>query len=150
MIPIIAEITFYIVLALLLGYLFGWLTTKAFIEERLERALQSSTSKELDQIKQELNRYKIDNEILLSENNQILRQNSEKKLQLHELKKKLEKLNLLLKNKNSTIEEFQSELLNRKDIIVELQEEKSTLLAEGSKLTKKYMTLLEQNQGNDS
>jgi chromosome segregation ATPase len=150
MIPIITEITFYIVLALLLGYLFGWLTTKAFIEERLEKELQSSTSKELDRIKQELNKYTIDNEILLSENNQILRQNSEKKLQLHELKKRLEKLNLLVKNKNSMIEQLQSELSKEKNLILELQEEKKLLLAEGSKLTNKYMTLLEQNQNSDS
>jgi len=154
MLPIITEITFYIIVALLLGYLFGWLTSKALIEERLERKLQNSNSKALDEIQQELNRYKMSNDTLLSENNRVLRQNSEKKLQLHELKNRLDKLNLLVKSKNSAIEELTSELSNREKNLLELKKEHASeinaFVYERSDIMKRYKTLLEKRDSTDS
>jgi uncharacterized protein YneF (UPF0154 family) len=114
---IMMEISLYLVIAILLGYIFGWLITKALAEDKIKKNSLRVNNEKLNIVTQELIEYKSSNTDLVSENNKILLENREQKLKLHQLSKKLKERDLLIKTKNNTIE-----ALNRK-----VAEEKSNL-----------------------
>ena len=112
---IITEISIYLILAILLGYTFGWLITKARLKEKIEHHNNNIQSKEFDRLKQEELEEKEKNSELVSQNNKILLENREQKLKIHHLLKKLQERDLLIKSKNSDIEELKMKLLKQKE-----------------------------------
>ena len=110
---IITEISIYLVLAILLGYTFGWLITKALSKERIEQNNNNINSEEFDALKQEHLQCKTENSELLSENNKVLLENREQKLKIHHLLKKLQERDLLIKSKNNHLEELSIELVKQ-------------------------------------
>ncbi len=108
---IITEISIYLVLAILLGYTFGWLITKAMSKEKTKQSHNIINREELDSLNEERLRYKVKNSELLSENNKTLLENREQKLKIHHLIKKLKERDLLIKTKNNQIESLNSKQL---------------------------------------
>ena len=110
---IITEISIYLVLAILLGYTFGWLITKALSKEKREQQSHHVNEEEFDTLNQERLRYQVENSELLSENNKVLLENREQKLKIHHLLKKLQERDLLLKSKNNHLEELSTKMLKQ-------------------------------------
>jgi len=110
---IITEISIYLVLAILLGYTFGWLITKALSKEKTEQQSHHVNEEEFDTLNQERLRYQVENSELLSENNKVLLENREQKLKIHHLLKKLQERDLLLKSKNNHLEELSTKMLKQ-------------------------------------
>ena len=108
---IITEISIYLVLAILLGYTFGWLITKVRSKEKIEQ--NNINTKEFDVLKQERLQYKEENSDLLSQNNKVLLENREQKLKIHHLLKKLQERDLLIKSKNNHLEELSIKLIKQ-------------------------------------
>jgi len=117
MIPLMLEISSYLITALILGYFFGWIITKARLKERFlkkeqELHLNSQHQEELETIKAELIQYKQSKSELLASNNKTQLQNSKNKLHIHnlvqELSIKKEEVNtykkLLLEKNHETLE----------------------------------------------
>ena len=104
---IISEISIYLILAILLGYTFGWLITKSLSKENIkENNHNIHNTEELESIKEERLQCKTENRALLSENNKVLLENREQKLKIHHLLKKLQERDLLIKTKNKHLEEL--------------------------------------------
>ena len=110
MLEIISEISIYLVLAILLGYTFGWLIAKAMSKEKNSNKMDSE---ELELFKEEYLECKRENSELLSQNNKVLLENSEQKLKIHNLEKELQERDLLIKSKESDIEELNLKLLQQ-------------------------------------
>jgi len=130
MIPLITEIALYLMIAILFGYLFGWLITGALLKEKFEKKLNNykkvlSNNSKTTILEEELHQYKIENSQLISENNKVLLDNNEKKLQIHTINKKLAEVDDLkkrLKDKNLTIEKLTFQLSIKEN---ELRQRKS-------------------------
>ena len=110
---IITEISIYLILAILLGYLFGWLITKAMTKEQIVNHSHNINEEEFDSLNQERLQYQVENSELLSENNKILLENREQKLKIHHLVKKLQERDLLIKSKNNYLEELSTKMLKQ-------------------------------------
>jgi predicted RNase H-like nuclease (RuvC/YqgF family) len=112
------EIALYLMIAILFGYLFGWLITQALLKEKFERKISNyqevlSSNKNISILEEELHQYKIANSQLISDNNKILLDNNEKKLQIHSINKEMvdvDDLNKRLKAKNRIIEKLTFQL----------------------------------------
>jgi len=125
-----SEISLYLVIAILLGYIFGWLITKAMTKERFKKQSSELNSQELKHLTEELIESKSSNSSLLSENNKILLENREQKLKLHKLSKRLKERDLLLKTKNNTIDELNIIISQeRSDLQQNLKEHESEIEA---------------------
>ena len=130
MIPLITEIALYLMIAILFGYLFGWLITGALLKEKFKKKLNNykkvlSNNSKTTILEEELHQYKIENSQLISENNKVLLDNNEKKLQIHTINKKLAEVDDLkkrLKDKNLTIEKLTFQLSIKEN---ELRQRKS-------------------------
>jgi len=110
MLEIISEISIYLVLAILLGYTFGWLIAKAMSKEKNSNKIDSE---ELEVFKEEYLQCKRENSELLSQNNKVLLENSEQKLKSHNLVKELQERELLIKSKDNEIRELKRKLLKQ-------------------------------------
>ncbi|HHS92589.1 MAG TPA: hypothetical protein ENK82_04525 [Campylobacterales bacterium] len=152
MINIAIQITVYIFLAIVLGYVFGWLITKLQLTKRYESRLKAV----LNQNKE--NNLSIDfrNEIYqLKKENRALKEAHKKSLQGYEGQK------YVLDQHNAVLDDFQKRLLSKDQVIagltkeLSLSEEKQLTLEkkyeeeidafvfERIELTKKYKELLE-------
>ncbi|RUM70642.1 MAG: hypothetical protein DSZ07_02010 [Sulfurovum sp.] len=107
---VIIEISIYLILAILLGYTFGWLIAKAMSKKRNSNDIDGE---ELEVFKEEYLQAKRENSELLSENNKILLENSEQKLKTHNLEKELQERELLIKSKDDEIRELKRKLLKQ-------------------------------------
>ena len=107
---IISEISIYLILAILLGYTFGWLITKSLSKENIEHNNQNSNTEAFEILKEEELQCKTEKRALLSENNKVLLENREQKLKIHHLLKKLQERDLLIKTKNNRIETLNSQI----------------------------------------
>ena len=119
---IISEISIYLVVAILLGYTFGWLITKARSKEKIEHNANTIDSKEFETLKQEYLKCKTENSELRSQNNKILLENSEQKLKIHHL----EELNIkLLKQEKAHELEMLAFIKEREEIIKKYEPSKN-------------------------
>ena len=107
---IISEISIYLILAILLGYIFGWLITKSMSKENIEHHNHNSNTEAFETLKEEQLQCKTENHALLSENNKVLLENREQKLKIHHLLKKLQERDLLIKTKNNHIETLNGQM----------------------------------------
>ncbi len=111
---IITEISIYLILAILLGYIFGWLITKAMSKKKIEQNDNKINSEEFNVLKQEYLKSKTEKSELVSQNNKILLENSELKLKIYNL----EKLNIkLLKQEKKHELEMLAFIQEREEII---------------------------------
>jgi len=110
---IISEISIYLVLAILLGYTFGWLIAKAMSKEKNSNKMDSE---ELELFKEEYLECKRENSELLSQNNKVLLENSEQKLKIHNLEKELQERDVLIKSKDNDIRELKRKLLKQEKL----------------------------------
>ena len=111
---IISEISIYLVVAILLGYTFGWLITKARLKEKMEDNALNIDSEAFNTLKEDQLKCKTENHELRSQNNKILLENSEQKLKIHHL----EKLNTkLLKQEKAHEVEMLAFLKEREEMI---------------------------------
>jgi len=129
---IITEISIYLILAILLGYTFGWLIAKAMSKEQNSNKMDSE---ELELFKEEYLQCKRENSELLSQNNKVLLENSEQKLNIHTLVKELQERDLLIKSKESDIEELNLKLLQQEK---SYESEMLAFIEEREELIKKW------------
>jgi len=122
------EITLYLMVAILFGFLFGWLITRALLKEKYERHIAQYkellfSTKNVNIVEEELAQCKTANSKLTSENNKVLLDNNEKKLQIHTISKKLAEVKDLKKRiteKNSIIEQLTFKLSTRENQLIQL------------------------------
>jgi small-conductance mechanosensitive channel len=142
---IMIEISSYLIIAIMLGYIFGWLVTKASRKERFIKNSIRVDKEELNKLTQKLIKCQSNHTALLSENNKILLENREQKLQLHQINKKLIERDLLIKDKNNTIKTLNQTVEEQKDNLKQkLQEYESEIEAfvnERRKTLEKFKTL---------
>jgi len=101
------EISTYLVVAILLGYIFGWLTNRAMRGEKLKGDFVKRKEEELGHINEVLSEVKSLNTTLLSDNNKILLENRKQKLKIHQLVK-------MLKKRDENVEELQEHIKKQK------------------------------------
>jgi len=121
--PLILEISLYLALALLIGYLFGGYMSKNRYENSVDN-LNQCNHKNLKKIEQELMHYKKVNKELISENTEIKLGYSGQKYVLDE--------------HNDTLDEFQKRLKSQNDVIERLTSNVSLLEEEKRAIKKKY------------
>jgi len=141
--PLILEISSYLIIALILGYLFGWLITKArlketFLKKEQELHLNIENQDEIETINAELIQYKQSKSELLASNNKIQLQNSENKLHIHNLNQKLSA-------KKEESNSYKKLLLEKNSEILEMKKnyetEMSAFMDERIDLIEKYKKL---------
>jgi hypothetical protein len=126
---IIIEISSYLMVAISLGYLFGWLITRAMITTKFEQQVRAFkeryqyAAEGIDEIQQELVQSKSINSDLHSQNNKILLVNSSKKLQLHEMGAKFKALTKINTTQNNTIEHLSIQLSDKENELIRLKKE---------------------------
>ncbi len=160
MIQTIIEISSYIIIAIFLGYLFGWLITKNIIEDRCEKRLKeyyNENAKEIQEakrIKQELEHYKKTNKELIEENSRLALGYNGQKYVLDEHNATLDEFQRLLKSKNDVIEKLTKKLSKLEDSMLALKKKYDTeidaFLLERVDITKKYKSLLEKLKKSDN
>ncbi|MBU1667887.1 hypothetical protein KKC13_05665 [bacterium] len=138
MINIIIEISLFLIIALLLGYTFGWFTSKAMLKEKYERQIHEFNTLyeddlgKIHQIKKELERYKQSNNALNTNHSEIT--------------KKIEELEHFVQSKDDIIEKLTTQLSLEEDKRITLakkhEEEMDAFLYERTEITQKYKTLL--------
>ena len=153
MINTMIGIGLYLILAILLGYLFGWLITKTSLEEQYKKQLKAyynrygKKAESIEKIKQELSHYKKINEKLIAENNRLSLDYQGQKYVLDENNATLDEFQRLLKSKNDIIEKLTVKLSTVEEKQKALKEkydsEIDAFLFERIDLTQKYKTLLD-------
>jgi len=138
MINLILEISLFLIIALFVGYIFGWFSSKSVLQEKHEEQIHEfKTFYEEDlgkikQIKEELERYK--------ESNKELSANSGKRTQ------KIEELEHLVETKDDMIAKLTTQLSHEEDKSIALaknhEEEMNAFLYERVEITQKYQKLL--------
>lgn len=124
------EISSYIILALFIGYFFGWLITKIIVREKYQEKLDhfiSNKSVDVDEVKllkDEVFKYKQQNKRLKAKNVRI---NSGYDGQKY-----------VLEQHNETLDEFQRRLLNKDEVIETLTTKLSAVEEKQSSVEKKY------------
>ncbi len=160
MIQTMTEISLYIIIAIFLGYLFGWLITKTFLEEKYEKRLKqyydenAKEIREAKSIKQELEHYKKTNKELIEENSKLALGFNGQKYALDENNATLDEFQKLLKSKNDVIEKLTIKLSSLEDKQLALKKRYDTeidaFLLERVDITKKYKALLEKLKKSDN
>jgi len=156
----VIEISSYIIIAISLGYLFGWLITKNIIEDRCEKRLKeyynenAKEIREAKRIKQELEHYKKANRKLIEENSRLALGYHGQKYVLDENNATLDEFQKLLKSKNDIIEKLTKKLSILEDKQLALKRKYDTeidaFLLERVDITKKYKALLEKLKKSDN
>ena len=160
MIQTMIEIGLYLITAILLGYLFGWLITKTLLEEKYEKRLKkyydenAEEIREAKKIKQELLHYKKTNKELLEENNKLALSYNGQKYVLDENNATLDEFQRLLKSKNDIIEKLTTKLSMLEDKQLALKKkydaEIDAFLFERIDITQKYKALLNKLKKSDN
>ena len=115
--------------AISLGYLFGWLITRAMIKTTFEEQIKAFkeryqyAAEGIDEIQQELVQSKVNNSDLHSQNNKILLENSSKKLQLHEMGTKFKALKKINTTQDNAIENLNVQLSDKENELIRLKKE---------------------------
>ena len=153
MIDTIMEISLYLIVAILLGLIFGAVITKLILKDRYENDLAQvlSLNKEeganIAEIKKELTHYKEVNEELIAENTNIHLGFAGQQYVLDEHNATLDEFQRLLKSKNDVIETLTTELslAEEQQIAIRKQHEieVDAFLFERMDITKKYKELVE-------
>lgn len=140
MINIIIEISLFLIVAILLGYTFGWFTSKAMIKEKYEQkinefnTLYAEDLNKIKEIKEDLDHYKQFNKELSTTNS--------------EQAKKIEELKDFVNSKDDTITKLTTQLSLEEDKMITLtknyEEEMDAFLYERTEITQKYKELLAQ------
>ncbi len=148
-----SNIIYLIIVAILLGCLFGWLITKTFLEEKYEKRLKqyydenAKDIQEVNKIKEELFYYKKINRELVEENSKLASGYNGQKYVLDEHNATLDEFQKLLKSKNDVIEKLTKKLSLLEDKQLALKKRYDTeidaFLLERIDTTKKYKMLLE-------
>jgi len=145
MTEIMTEISLYLIIAIFLGYIFGWLVTKAMMKDRLEKYSSKIDSKEINRLNEEITECNSSKSALSSENNKILLENREQKLKLHKILKQLKERDLLVKNKNNSIAVLNNRLEEREKLlqqkIAEHESEINAFIEERTKIIEKFKSL---------
>ena len=146
------EIGLYLIVAIFLGYLFGWLITKTFLEENYEKRLNKFYDDNLKEIheakriKQELLHYEKTNRTLIEENSKLALKFNGQKYVLDEHNATLDEFQKLLKSKNDIIEKLTIKLSTSEDKRLAMKKkhdiEIDAFLFERIDITQKYKTLL--------
>lgn len=154
------EIGLYLIVAILLGYLFGWLITKTSLEEKYKKRLKqyynenAEDIREAKKIKQELLHYKKINRELIEENSKLALGYNGQKYVLDEHNATLDEFQKLLKSKNDIIEKLTTKLSLAEDKQLALKKKYDTeidaFLLERVDITKKYKALVEKLQKFDN
>ena len=154
------EIGLYLIAAIFLGYLFGWLISKTFLEEKYEKKLKqyyddhAEEIREAKKIKQELLHYKKTNKELIEKNSQLALRFNGQKYVLDEHNATLDEFQKLLKSKNDVIEKLTTNLSMVEDKQLALKKkydsEIDAFLFERIDITKKYKSLLEKLKKSDN
>jgi len=172
MINIMIEISLYLIAALGIGFIFGWLITKAFFQKRLNNrekevevvSLYASPKEtsflsevdNIDNIKQELYHYKKENKELLENNNKLKLNYEGQKYVLNEHNETLDSFQSQVKNKDEVIEGLTGKLLLLEGELIEMKKKHNSeidaFLFERIDITEKYKKLLakqeSENYGN--
>ena len=153
------EIALYLIIAIFLGYLFGWLITKTSLEEKCEKRLKqyydenAKEIREAKKIKQELEHYKKTNRELIEENIKLTLGFKGQKYVLDEHNATLDEFQRLLKSKNDIIEKLTKKLSILEDKQLALKKKYDTeidaFLLERVDITKKYKALLKKLKNKD-
>jgi len=153
MINTIMEISLYLIVAILLGLIFGALITKLILKDRYESDLAQVIShykeggEDITQIKKELNHYKKINQELIAENTNINLGFAGQQYVLDEHNDTLDEFQRLLKSKNEVIETLTAELslVEEQQMAMRKQHEKEVdaFLFERVDITKKYKELID-------
>ena len=154
------EIGLYLIIAIFLGYIFGWLITKTFLEGKYEKILKqyyddnAKDIREAKKIKQELLHYKKTNIELIEENSKLALGYNGQKYVLDEHNATLDKFQKLLKSKNDIIAKLTTKLSMLEDKQLALKKKYDTeidaFLFERVDITKKYKSLLEKLKKSDN
>ena len=140
--PLILEISLYLALALLIGYLFGWYMSKNRVE-----SLNQCNHQNIKKIEEELSHYKKVNKELISENTEIRLGYSGQKYVLDEHNNTLDEFQKRLKSKNDVIETLTSNVSlleeEKRAIKEKYESEIDAFLFERNEITEKYKDLLE-------
>jgi len=154
------EIGLYLITAIFLGYLFGWLITKTYLEEKYQKRLKEYYDKNAEEIreskkiKQELLHYKKVNRELIEENSKLALGFNGQKYVLDEHNATLDEFQKLLKSKNDIIEKLTTKLSISEDKQLALKKrydaEIDAFLYERIDITKKYKSLLEKLKKSDN
>ena len=144
--PFILEISLYLALALLIGYLFGRYMSKNRYENRVD-SLNQCNHKNIKKIEQELIHYKKVNKELISENTEIKLGYSGQKYVLDEHNDTLDEFQKRLKSKNNVIETLTSNVSileeEKRAIKEKYESEIDAFLFERNEIMKKYKDLIE-------
>ena len=160
MIQTMIEIGLYLIGAIFLGYIFGWLITKTFLEKRCEQQLKqyyeenAEKIREANKIKEELIHYKKTNRELLEENSRLVLGYNGQKYVLDEHNATLDEFQKLLKSKNDIIEKLTTQLSMAEDKQLAMKKkydaEIDAFLYERIDITKKYKALLDKLKKSDN
>ena len=153
MIYTITIISSYLIVAIALGYLFGWLITKSIWKEKYlallekNRTQQPPLTVDIKQKEEELAHYRKINEKLIEENTELKLNYQGQKFVLDEHNSELDKFQELLKSKDDVIEKLTTQLSNLEDRQMAMQKkydsEIEAFLFERVDITQKYRELLE-------
>ena len=125
----IIEISSYLLVAISLGYFFGWIITRAMLRSSFQKQVKAFKEKYryaaegIDEIQQELALFKSKNGDLHSINNKILLENSNRKLQLHDIGTKYKELKKHSTHQTVTIEKLNFQLSFKENELIRLKKE---------------------------
>lgn len=131
MTDIMIQISTYIFIAILLGFVFGWIVARILSTEKAELEPNRSSHEDIDQsellkLKDDLFQLKRDNKLLRTKNKDL------------NLGYKGQKY--VLEEHNATLDDFQKRLLNKDEIIETLTKKLSLVEEEQRRIEKKYET----------
>ena len=109
---IVIKISIYLIVAIILGYVFGWLITKLLIEDKLKKSSMNLESKEIKDSKEKLTKCELEKDTLTSTNNKILLENRKQKLKLHQIQQQKDELQEKIQGYEHEIEAFIEEREN--------------------------------------
>ena len=160
MIQTMIEIGLYLITAIFLGYLFGWLITKTVLEEKYEKRLKKYYDDNAEEIRQakkiqeELVHYKKINKELLEKNSKLALGYNGQKYVLDEHNATLDEFQKLLKSKNDVIEKLTTKLSMSEDRQLAMKKkydaEIDAFLFERIDITQKYKSLLNKLKKSDN
>jgi len=152
MIETIIEISLYLIVAILLGLIFGSLITKLILQDRYESDLQQLLSQkkekgeDISKLKRELEHYKRVNRKLIEENTNIKLGFTGQQYVLDEHNSVLDELQKQIKSKNIIIEKLTKKLSleeeQQRALRKQHEKEVNAFLFERMDITQKYKELI--------
>jgi len=125
----IIELSLYLVVAILLGFTFGWFGAKAMIKERYEGLLEQFKQKYQSEIykiennNEALNHYKKNNKELINKNTSLQLEYEHEKHAIGKYLHELKQLKSFVISKDKMIEKLTFELSHSENKLLALQEE---------------------------